>query len=111
MSVFESSLTAAVASGDLLPSSKSNIDALLAGTTSEVAAKAVGELLDAGAWDELNDRFFKTLAFGMGGLRGRTPRRGGSPDQGPQQTAAGLPAGVSCPSLHRQLGGFARKRQ
>ena len=26
----------------------------------------------AEAWDELNDRFYKTLAFGTGGLRGRT---------------------------------------
>ena len=72
MSSFETSLTAAVATGELLPSAKSNIDALLAGTTSEVTAMAVGELVDAGAWEELNDRFFKTLAFGTGGLRGRT---------------------------------------
>ena len=72
MSALESSLAAAVASGHLLESAQSNIAALLAGTTSEVAAKAVAELLAAGAWDELNDRFFKTLAFGTGGLRGRT---------------------------------------
>ena len=26
----------------------------------------------AGEWTELNDRFFRTLAFGTGGLRGRT---------------------------------------
>jgi phosphoglucomutase len=37
-----------------------------------VAAQAVGELVQTGAWEELNDRFFKTLAFGTGGLRGRT---------------------------------------
>ena len=72
MSAFESSLAEAVASGKLLASSKTNIGILLAGTTSEVAAKAVEELVAAGAWDELNDRFFKTLAFGTGGLRGRT---------------------------------------
>lgn len=72
MSALESSLSSAVASGSLLESAKSNIDALLAGTTSEVASKAVGELVAAGAWAELNDRFFKTLAFGTGGLRGRT---------------------------------------
>ena len=58
--------------GSLLESAKSNISALLAGTTSEIAAQAIGELVDAGAWEELNDRFFKTLAFGTGGLRGRT---------------------------------------
>lgn len=72
MSTLEASLTSAVASGDLLQSAKTNILALLAGTTSEVAGQAIGELVEAGAWEELNDRFFKTLAFGTGGLRGRT---------------------------------------
>jgi phosphoglucomutase len=72
MSLLETSLTAAVADGKLLESAKSNILALLAGSTSEVAAQSIAELVDNGAWDELNDRFFKTLAFGTGGLRGRT---------------------------------------
>jgi phosphoglucomutase len=72
MSQLESSLTAAVTSGKLLESAKSNILALLAGSTSDVASRAVAELVGAGAWQELNDRFFKTLAFGTGGLRGRT---------------------------------------
>ncbi|MFQ3670070.1 MAG: phospho-sugar mutase [Verrucomicrobiia bacterium] len=30
------------------------------------------ELVEGGEWRELNDRFFRTLAFGTGGLRGRT---------------------------------------
>lgn len=72
MSALPSSLSNAVASGLLLESAKSNILALLGGTTSDVAVKAVAELVAAGAWEELNDRFFKTLAFGTGGLRGRT---------------------------------------
>ncbi|MES2438813.1 MAG: phospho-sugar mutase [Verrucomicrobiota bacterium] len=72
MSAIHESLTAAVASGSLLESAKTNTAALLAGTTSDVAPKAIEELVAAGAWEELNDRFFKTLAFGTGGLRGRT---------------------------------------
>ncbi len=72
MSDLSSSLAAAVASGSLLASAKTNIEALLAGSTSGIAAKAIDELVSAGAWEELNDRFFKTLAFGTGGLRGRT---------------------------------------
>ena len=32
----------------------------------------IGELSQANEWQELNDRFYKTLAFGTGGLRGRT---------------------------------------
>src|SRR4029077_18700948 len=34
--------------------------------------QAVNELAEAGAWNELNDRFYKTLEFGTGGLRGST---------------------------------------
>lgn len=100
MSALESSLAAAVASGHLLESAQSNIAALLAGTTSEVAAKAVAELLAAGAWDELNDRFFKTLAFGTGGLRGRTiggvvtraEQGSGGPNGRPQHPCVGTAA-------------------
>ena len=62
----------AVTSGQLLESSRDNIQALLEGTTSPVAAAAIAELAENGSWQELNDRFFKTLAFGTGGLRGRT---------------------------------------
>jgi len=65
-------LADAVAQGSLLQAAKSNIDFLLAGTSDPLAAMAVGELAAAGEWQELNDRFFKTLAFGTGGLRGRT---------------------------------------
>jgi phosphoglucomutase len=72
MSAINESLTAAVANGSLLESAKTNITALLGGTTSAIAPLAIQELVDAGAWEELNDRFFKTLAFGTGGLRGRT---------------------------------------
>jgi len=72
MSDIQSSLDSAVAAGQLLESSRDNVLALLAGTTSPVAEAAISELLDQGAWNELNDRFFKTLAFGTGGLRGRT---------------------------------------
>ncbi len=46
--------------------------ALLEGATSELYPQVVAELAKAEAWEELNDRFYKTLAFGTGGLRGRT---------------------------------------
>ena len=72
MSALPEILTAAVANGSLLESAKTNITALLGGTTSDVALRAIEELVHAEAWEELNDRFFKTLAFGTGGLRGRT---------------------------------------
>jgi phosphoglucomutase len=72
MTALQESLTAATANGCLLESAKLNILALLEGTTSAVAPRAIDELVQAGAWEELNDRFYKTLAFGTGGLRGRT---------------------------------------
>src|SRR5207249_8073857 len=34
--------------------------------------QAVDELVAVGKWPELNDRFYQALAFGTGGLRGRT---------------------------------------
>ena len=35
-------------------------------------AESIRELVGAGDWGELSDRFFRRLAFGTGGLRGRT---------------------------------------
>ncbi len=65
-------LASAASEGLLRPTAKLNVDAMLAGATHPVTALAIEELATAGAWDELNDRFFQTLAFGTGGLRGRT---------------------------------------
>ena len=65
-------IQAAVSAGQLLDSSARNILQLLARSSSPVDERSVTELVDASAWAELNDRFFKTLAFGTGGLRGRT---------------------------------------
>jgi phosphoglucomutase len=72
MSDLVEDLDGAVANGELLESSRENIVNHLAGATSPVAEAAVTELVEAGEWGELNDRFYKTLAFGTGGLRGRT---------------------------------------
>lgn len=58
--------------GQLLESSAKNIDSLLRGAPSTLYQHVVTELVEAAAWSELNDRFYKTLAFGTGGLRGRT---------------------------------------
>ncbi|MDO4816830.1 MAG: phospho-sugar mutase [Akkermansia sp.] len=65
-------LEQAVADGKLLASSLENIKLLTGGTADPVVPAAITELVQAGEWDELNNRFYKTLAFGTGGLRGRT---------------------------------------
>ena len=62
----------AVAGGQLLATSAENIRATLAGASSPIAEQSINQLIDAGEWPELNDRFYRTLAFGTGGIRGRT---------------------------------------
>ncbi|NRB74283.1 MAG: phospho-sugar mutase [Verrucomicrobiales bacterium] len=65
-------LDAALASKDLLRSSFDNIHELLGSSDNPVYEAAVSELANDGQWAELNNRFFKKLAFGTGGLRGRS---------------------------------------
>lgn len=97
MSDLTSLLDEAAAAGHLLASSRKNIDLLLAGAAGPLAATAVRQLAEAGEWQELNDRFFKTLAFGTGGLRGRTIGRvvteveqgGGGPNERPEHPCVG----------------------
>ena len=62
----------AVAAKHLFASVAKNIRALLAGAPSDLYSRVVDELVGDEHWDELNDRFYKTLEFGTGGLRGRT---------------------------------------
>ncbi len=58
--------------GDLLAATAENITRLLEKTSDPVAERTVVELLETKNWTELNDRFYRQLAFGTGGLRGRT---------------------------------------
>jgi phosphoglucomutase len=68
----EQQIDDAVASGKLRADAAANIRRLLSGERTEFYGRVIEELVDAGEWSELNDRFYKTLAFGTGGLRGRT---------------------------------------
>src|SRR5262249_15042874 len=65
-------IDSAVAKKQLLDSAARNIRALIAGASSDFYLRVIDELVSAEQWDELNDRFYKTLEFGTGGLRGRT---------------------------------------
>jgi len=66
------SVKEAVQSGKLLESSAKNIENLLTSSPSPIANASISELVTAGDWKELDNRFFRTLAFGTGGLRGKT---------------------------------------
>lgn len=72
MSTLLDSIAAAEAAGTLLASSADNIRRMLARGSSPIAESVVSELASSGRWDELNNRFFRTMAFGTGGLRGKT---------------------------------------
>src|SRR5438270_11329264 len=85
-------LTRALTDGRLMESASQNIHGLLNGATDGLYARVVDELIAGEHWSELNDRFYKTLAFGTGGLRGRTigkvvtrAERGDAPNDLPPQ--------------------------
>lgn len=96
----ESILRQAVADGRLLDESLKNINAMLASGANPVYRASVEELAEAGQWTELNDRFFTTLKFGTGGLRGRTigkvvtkaERGSAGPGERPQHACVGTNA-------------------
>ena len=75
MSEWKTLLNEAVERGDLSAETRGNIELYFNGTSSPVGDAAITELLEAGEWQEVDDRFFKTMAFGTGGLRGRTVGR------------------------------------
>ncbi len=72
MSNWRTELAEAARSGTILEESEANISLLLAGTNDRGAEEAVAQLVGDGHWEELNDRFYRKLAFGTGGMRGRT---------------------------------------
>jgi phosphoglucomutase len=72
MSALKGVITLARSRGELLPAAAENILRMLDAGSSPAYAQSIQQLVEAGQWSELNDRFFRTLAFGTGGLRGRT---------------------------------------
>ena len=81
----------ALSDGDLRADAAANIRRILSGEESDFAARVIGELSQANEWEELNDRFYKTLAFGTGGLRGRTIGKIVTPSERGTPTAVGRP--------------------
>ena len=71
MTTFEK-VSAAAKSGQLLPSTAENLGVWLTAALPAWASASIAELVDKQAWAELNDRFYRYLEFGTGGMRGRT---------------------------------------
>lgn len=63
----------AAQNGKILPSAAENLGKWMSQNfLPEWAAESLVELFENGDFEEINDRFFKPLAFGTGGMRGRT---------------------------------------
>jgi len=65
-------IQSAVQAGQLLPAAAANLSTWLGAGLPAWANESVNELVAQGAWNELNDRFYRYLEFGTGGMRGRT---------------------------------------
>ncbi|MBI5690589.1 MAG: phospho-sugar mutase [Verrucomicrobia bacterium] len=65
-------IAAAVQAGQLLPTAGENLTAFLSARLPAWAEESIAELVSREAWSELNDRFYRFLEFGTGGMRGRT---------------------------------------
>jgi phosphoglucomutase len=65
-------IQSAARAGQLLPSAAENLTAWLAAGLPAWVGASVEELVAREAWGELNDRFYRYLEFGTGGMRGRT---------------------------------------
>jgi len=62
----------AAKAGSLLASAAENLNLFLAAGLPEWAIASIDELVERASWPELNDRFYRYLEFGTGGMRGRT---------------------------------------
>ncbi len=92
----------AVQDGKLLPSAAENLSAWLQTGLPDWAASSMTELIERGEWSELNDRFFRYLEFGTGGMRGRTIGVKTAAAETGQISASGSPeyANVGCNLLN-----------
>ncbi len=85
------SLRAAPA-GALMPGTLENVQAFLAAKLPAWAQQSIEELVSRQQWGELNDRFYRFLEFGTGGMRGRTIGRVTAAGETGQPDSRGAPA-------------------
>lgn len=86
-------IESAGAEGSLLESAVANLKVwATADFLPEWAGDSIAELVEDGQWDELNDRFYQNLAFGTGGIRGRTIGRVSTQSETGTPSEQGSPA-------------------
>jgi len=101
----------AVKAGKLSAESAENIRKLAASQSIPLVEASIGELVAGGEWAELNDRFFRTLAFGTGGLRGRTTGKVVTKAEQGKPTALGRPEFPAVGTNCMNYGNVARATQ
>ncbi|MEI6105824.1 MAG: phospho-sugar mutase [Opitutae bacterium] len=84
-------ISQAVKDGKLMPSAAENLSAWLDGGLPPWAQQSLDELIERGEWSELNDRFYRYLEFGTGGMRGRTIGQVAASAETGQLSAQGSP--------------------
>ncbi len=92
----------ATESGKLMPSAAENLTAWWQGGLPAWATESIAELVTRGEWAELNDRFYRYLEFGTGGMRGRTIGAVAAKAETGQLSPLGSPehAGIGCNMLN-----------
>jgi phosphoglucomutase len=71
--MIKENLEAAEKSKKIFPSTKANCEEYISlKSLPSWANESITELIEKECWEELNDRFYKSLSFGTGGMRGRT---------------------------------------
>lgn len=91
----------AAEAGKIMPTTGENATAWLeGGFLPNWALQAIGELVAEEAWTELDNRFYKYMAFGTGGMRGRTIGEVTPPSERGELSALGSPAHASVGSAY-----------
>ena len=102
----------AVEAGQLSAESGKNIKKTFVGAKGgSVERVSLEALVGSGEWGELNDRFFRTLAFGTGGLRGRTIGKVVTEAEMGKPTALGRPEFPAVGTNCMNYGNVARATQ
>ncbi len=102
----------AVEAGQLSAESGKNIKKSFVGAKEgSIERVSLDALVGAEEWGELNDRFFRTLAFGTGGLRGRTIGKVVTKAEEGKPTALGRPEFPAVGTNCMNYGNVARATQ
>ena len=88
---YSDQIALAVKNGQLMSSAAENLQAWFNAGLPVWAQQSLGELVARGEWSELNDRFYRYLEFGTGGMRGRTIGQVTAQAETGQLSAGGTP--------------------